>query len=109
MPGRDDAATTLRRRRDDATAATTRWHPRSWRAAFYWFGAASSLLYYSFARRAGAAGDLDLSSARHSRIHLVGNVANCFLYADVGAAWEARLPLCVAWWGVVGAAYYFVV
>lgn len=73
------------------------------RAAAYWTLAVTTVLCYVRARALGDAGDLDRSSEWHSGIHLLGNVANCFLYAGA-PAWR-RLVYCVPYWAVVGVVF----
>ena len=60
---------------------------------------------YARAKVLGKAGDLDGSSHWHSGIHLVGNVANCFLYADLREGLVVRrLAFCVVYVSLVAVA-----
>lgn len=78
------------------------------RLVAYWALALGCLGCYARARRLGAGGALDASARWHSGIHLVGNVANCLLYADPNlhvADALGRLPGVAAYWVVAAAAY----
>ena len=105
-------------RRLDMTWVAMSFFYQAWRAPqelgrarhlSYWCLAAVTIFCYYRARQFGNAGDKDTSSSWHSRIHIVGNVANAILYGesdpDLRTVLVRRMPVCISYFSCIHIAF----